>query len=222
MEEQTPDTNQEPVSEEPQKERTEVYVLRDLKEYFGESLLIIFSVLLALFLTEFINNLHEKQQTKEMLSNIKAELIKNKQAEEEQYIYHKNVLKAIDSAIANPAFQQKLLTDGAFHFGMLVPHGVLLHDLSKVAWQVAQAHNITLKIDFKLTGQLTDIYDNQARIDKLEDGVAKVLLTYESREPKNMRVTLLLLKGTFKGWAFDRAPDLIKKYDEAIKAIDVD
>jgi len=38
----------------------EVYTLRSWKEYVGESILIIFSVLLALIVTEYINNLHEK------------------------------------------------------------------------------------------------------------------------------------------------------------------
>ncbi len=36
------------------KSKPEVYVLRDWKEYLGESFLIMFSVLLALFLTEYI------------------------------------------------------------------------------------------------------------------------------------------------------------------------
>ena len=42
------------------KDKAEVYILRDIREYAGESMLIIFSVLLALVLTEYINNLHEK------------------------------------------------------------------------------------------------------------------------------------------------------------------
>ena len=54
------------------KHKQEVYILRDLREYLGESLLIIFSVLLALFLTEFINNLHEKSQTRELMEILKT------------------------------------------------------------------------------------------------------------------------------------------------------
>ena len=56
--------------------------------------LIIFSVLLALFLTEYFSNLHEKNQTKELLNNIKEELVKNnRKAEQEQYTYEKQVLE---------------------------------------------------------------------------------------------------------------------------------
>lgn len=199
-----------------------VFVLRDWKEYIGESGLIIFSVLLALILTEFINNQHEKSQTKELLSNIKDELVKNKQNEEEQYVYQQGVLRRIDSALNSSALQQKILAGNEFNFKYLAPSGVVYHDLSKVAWQVGQTHNIFLKIDFKLVEQLTDIYDNQARIDKLEDKLGNILLSYESRKPENIRETLILIRDNYHGWAFDRAPSLIKKYDEAIKAIDAE
>jgi hypothetical protein len=73
------------------KQKPEVYVLRNWKEYLGESTLIVFSVLLTLFLTEYISSLHDKKETKEILKNIKEELIKNKRAEEEQYAYQKNI-----------------------------------------------------------------------------------------------------------------------------------
>ncbi|ASU32461.1 hypothetical protein [Mucilaginibacter xinganensis] len=204
------------------KARQEVYVLRDLKEYLGESLLIIFSVLLALVLTEFINKQHEKSQTKELLNNIKEELKKNKQAEQEQYVYQQGILKRIDSVLRDPGLQKKVLTDGTFHLDYLAPEGVSLHDLSRVAWQVAQSHDITPKLEFKLVEMLTDIYDQQARIDKIEDKEAAVFLNYESRKPENIRETLILMRDNYHGWAFDRAPALIKKYDAAIKEIDRD
>jgi hypothetical protein len=202
------------------KPKQEVYVLRDLKEYLGESLLIIFSVLLALFLTEYINNLHEKKSTREMLDNIKAELIRNKQKEQEQYSYQQNILKRIDSALRTPSFQQKILSDGDFHLNYIAPEGVVNRDLSTVAWDVAKSNNITTKAGFDLVSKLTDIYANQARIDKVEEKVADVLLSREARDPARIRETLILLRDNYKGWAFDRAQSLIKKYDAAIEAID--
>lgn len=214
-----------PVPEAPKKNphhkgTPEVYILRDWKEYLGESFLIIFSVILALVLTEYFNNLHDKKETKELLDNIKAELIHNKQFEHEQYTYQKNALKAIDSALKTPSFQQKILTDGELHLNYIAPEGVVNRDLSTVAWEIAKSHNITTKVSFKLIAKLTDIYANQARIDKVEEKVANVLLSWESRRPENIRTTLLLLRDNYKGWAFDRAPSLIAKYDEAIKMLD--
>ena len=202
------------------KEKPEVYVLRDWKEYLGESALIIFSVLLALILTEYFSNLHEKNQTKELLNNIKEELVKNKKAEQEQYAYEKQVLKNIDSALTHKEFQQKIISNDEFHLQLLAPSGVLYRDLSTVAWDVAKSNNIISKAKFDLVTKLTDIYAQQARIDKLEDKIAGVFLQYESRRQENVHASLILMRDNYKGWAYDRAPSLIAKYDEAIKMID--
>ena len=108
----------------------------------------------------------------------------------------------------------------SFTCNYIAPEGVVNRDLSTVAWEIAKSHNITTKVDFKLVAKLTDIYANQARIDKVEEKVAGVLLSWESRKPENIRTTLLLLRDNYKGWAFDRAPSLIAKYDDAIKLAD--
>ncbi len=156
-------------SKAPHKHKPEVYILRDWKEYLGESFLIIFSVLLALFLTEYITNLHDKKETKELLNNIKEELIKNKKFEEDQYAYQKQVLKNIDSALSSKAFQQKIVSNDEFHLNYIAPEGVVNRDLSTVAWEIGKSHNIASKTNFELMSKLTDIYNNQARIDKVEE-----------------------------------------------------
>jgi hypothetical protein len=208
------------VKSESAKHKPEVYILRDWKEYLGESFLIMFSVILALVLTEYFNKLHEKKDTKELLNNIKEELIKNKKAEEDQYLYQKQVLKNIDSALNSKAFQQKIISNDEFHLEYIAPEGVVNRDLSTVAWEIGKSHNIASKTNFELMSKLTDIYNNQARIDKLEDKVGGVFLSRESRNPENVRTTLMLMRDNYKGWAFDRAPSLIAKYDDAIKMID--
>ena len=202
------------------KTKPEVYVLRDWKEYLGESALIIFSVLLALFLTEYITTIHDKNETREILKNIKEELISNKKAEEEQFAYQKLVLKNIDSALKSKEFQQQIISNDEFHLKLLAPEGILYRDLSNVAWEVAKSRNITTKADFTLITKLTSIYANQARIDKLEDKIADVFLKYESRRQENVHASLVLMRDNYRGWAFDRAPGLIARYDETIKLME--
>jgi len=199
--------------------KPQVYILRNWKEYAGESLLIIFSVLLALILTEFINNLHEKKETKDLLNNIRNELTINKQYEEEQYAYHQQVLITIDSAIKDPGFQKKIVSDDEFHLKLITPHGVLYRYLDDVAWDVAKNHNISSKISFKTIALLTHIYGDQARIMKVEDEIAKVILSREARKVENAHATLILIRDNYLGWAVDRAPGLLIQYNEAIKLL---
>src|SRR4051812_7989916 len=166
------------------KELPEVSVVRNWKEYLGESLLIIFSVILALGLTEVINNINEERRIKEVLHQLREELIENKKAEEIQLAYHQQVLKNIDSALHNPSFAQKVIkANGELNLsGTLAPHGVLRRDLNDVAWQVAKQNNIFSKIDLSTYSLLTDIYANQQRITNSELEIGHVLLSFESRK----------------------------------------
>jgi hypothetical protein len=197
----------------------EVIAIRTWKEYLGESFLIIFSVVLAIILTEVINKIHENNQTHEILRELRDELISNKNAEEVQYKYHLQVLKNIDSALNNINFQKKILDSGKFHLYLIAPDGVLLEDLNDVAWQSAKQYNIFSRLDIKTLGLLTDIYNHQQRIIKTEDEVGKVLLSFESRKPENARITLILMRDNYHGWAVDRVPRLLGKYQIAIDAL---
>jgi len=200
----------------------EVYILRGWKEYVGESLLIIFSVLLALILTEYINYLHDKKDTNELISNIRDEMIGNRKYETEQYAYQLKVLKSIDSVLANPEMQKKIVSNGEFHLNYIAPQGILYRVFDDAAWEVAKSHNISSKMDIQTIYTLTHIYTDQERVTKVEDEVAKVIFNPESRKPENVRTTLILIRDNYKGWAVDRAPGLLKQYDEAIKALATD
>lgn len=197
-------------------DKQEIYTVRDWKEYIGESLLIVFSVFLALFFTEVINSLHEKKETKELVHNIRTELIRNKQYAAEQYTYNQKVLRSIDSALTNPELQKKIVSNDEFHLNYIAPAGVLYRYLDNVAWDVAKSHNILSKIDFKEASLLTRIYDEQLRVMKVEDEVAKVMFNPESRKIQNAHATLMLIRDNYHAWAVDRAPGLIKQYEEAI------
>ena len=87
----------------------------------------------------------------------------NKKAEEEQYAYHLQVLKNIDSALHHPEFAKNFINDsGEIDLAnTIAPHGVLRHDLNDVAWQIAKQNNVFSKIDLSTYSLLTDIYANQ-------------------------------------------------------------
>jgi hypothetical protein len=148
------------------KVRPEVITVRTWKDYLGESLLIIFSVLFALLLTEIFNNIHEKQHSNEILNSVRIELINNMRKEREQYQYHLQVLKNIDSALANPGFQRQFINNGVLNLKLIAPDGVLYRDLDDIAWQVAKQTNIFSKIDLNDYRLLTNIYEAQAELQK--------------------------------------------------------
>jgi len=217
MEENLQDETKAPVQIRTKKEALpEVITVRNWKEYLGESLLIMFSVVLALLLTEMFNKIHENHKDAEILKQLRQELVDNKKSEEIQYAYHLRVLKNIDSALTHELFARQFIDNGIINLKPIAPDGVLKGDLNEVAWQVAKQNNIFAKLDLETYSLLTNIYDQQRRITKSEDEIAKILLSWESRKPENLRTTLILTSNNYHGWATDRAPALLKKYQEAI------
>jgi hypothetical protein len=204
----------------PAKIKSFVYTIRDWKEYLGESLLIIFSVLLVVILTEYINKFREKGNTKILLKNIATELNHNKKAILEMNQYNLMVLDKIDSALINKKLQDDLVSNDEFHLNVIAPQGVLYRYLDNDAWTIAKSNNVMSKVDGETIAMLTKVYDNQERIMKVEDEVAKVILDRASRDPKQLHINLILIRDIYHGWAVDRTYGLLKKIDNAIKKVD--
>jgi hypothetical protein len=201
------------------KEIPEVLTVRNAKEYIGESLLIIFSVLLALLLTEFITDQHEKSDAKELVHNIRQELINNKTKEQAQFDYDRQVLAHIDSALSNADLLRPIVADGEFHLNRIAPMGIQYRYLDHAAWDIAKSRNILAHMDTKTLSRLTWIYEEQERIMKLEGEVAKVVLSREAGRTEQARETLILIRNNFKAWAVDRAPGLLQGYKETISLL---
>ena len=202
------------------KSKTFVYTVRDWKEYLGESLLIIFSVLLALIMTEYISNLREKENTKNTLDNIIAELRHNKNAIQEMNRYNLQVLTNIDSALVNKKLQDDLVSNDEFHLKVIAPQGVLYRYLDNEAWTIAKNNNVMSKVDGETIILLTKVYEDQGRMMKVEDEVAKVIFDRASRDPKQVHTTLILIRDIYHGWAVDRTGDLLHKIDNTIKKVE--
>jgi hypothetical protein len=205
----------------PQPELPKMYTMRDWKEYLGESILIVFSVLLALFLTEYFNHLHDRENTHKMLKNIAVELKGNKKSIEEMRQYDLQVLARIDSALASTDLQHALVSNDEFHLNIIAPQGVLYRYLNNEAWTVAKSNNnILSKLDFETDALLTKVYEDQDRIMKVEDEVARVILDRASRDPKQTHTTLILIRDIYHGWAVDRIDGLLQQIEVAIKKIE--
>ena len=204
----------------PGNSKTFVYTVRDWKEYVGEALLIIFSVLLALIMTEYISNLREKENTRDTLKNISAELRHNKKAIREMNEYNLQVLTKIDSALVNKKLQDELISNDEFHLDVIAPQGVLYRYLDNEAWTIAKSNNVMSKVDGETIAMLTKVYEDQGRMMKVEDEVAKVIFDRASRDPKQVHTTLILIRDIYHGWAVDRTGDLLQKIDKTIKKVD--
>ena len=202
------------------KDRIYVKSTRGWKEYLGESLLIVFSVLLALFLTEGINKLNERRNTKDILNNIVIELKNNKKAILEMQEYNFKILNKIDSALANRIIQDSLISNNEFHLNVIAPDGVLFRYLEDDAWEIAKNNQIMSKIDIESISILTKVYEDIVKIGKVEDEVANVIFDRISRDPRQVHITLVIIRDIYHGWAVDRVPGLLFRIDLATTKIE--
>jgi hypothetical protein len=201
------------------KKKKYVYPIRDWKEYLGESFMIVFSVLLALALTEYLGKIHEKENTKNMLKSVVAELNHNKKFLQELQEYNLQVLSNIDSTLADKKRQKKLIANGEFHLTAIAPEGALFRYFDDEAWIIAKSNNITSKINIESISILTRVYEDLDKISKVEDEVARIFFDRESRNPKQIHTTLVLIKDVYHAWAVDRTPGLLSEIDSAIATI---
>lgn len=122
-----------------------VVVERDWKEYLGECLLIVFSVALAIGITEYLTSLHEKNQANEILRQIKEELISNKKDVEEQLSYHLQVSKYIDSAKTNTDFAKRFLDSGEIQFWCNIYKGRIVARFKRCCMEGSQTKRYFFK-----------------------------------------------------------------------------
>jgi hypothetical protein len=214
----SPTEGENPIQPQPDKPLTKKFG-KSKEEYLADALLIVFSVMLALILNEVRNNWMERKQTRELLRNVRTELINNKHLLQEQYDYHLLVLHNIDSALTHESYAQQIISQGELYLERLAPDGIRLEDFDWTAWETAKSNNISSKIDPATMSLLNNISRQHLRIEKIEDEIAKILLTRESRRPENIRESLILVKDNYRGWSVDRTPSLLRTYDEAIEKL---
>ena len=204
---------------EPKKIKSYVYTIRDWKEYLGESFLIIFSVLFALILTEYLNSIHDKENTRTTLKNIVLELNHNKKAIQEMKVYNARVLQNIDSVLTDKNLQNRLVSNDEFKLNLIAPQGVLYRYLDDEAWTIAKNNNVISKVDVETVALLTKVYEDQAKMMKVEDEVAKVIFDRASRDTKQVHTTLIIIRDLYHGWAVDRTNGVLQQIDNAIAKV---
>ncbi|MEM9387675.1 MAG: hypothetical protein AAGA68_21655 [Pseudomonadota bacterium] len=78
--------------------------------YAIEAVLIVFSVLLALFLDSVLEQRRDAHMVDELISHIADEMTRNLAVVDEWLPYHRTVIEAIDGHLASDELMQSLLT----------------------------------------------------------------------------------------------------------------
>jgi hypothetical protein len=168
--------------------------MRSLKKYFFEGILIVFSVLFALFIDNYAQRLKVEKQKKLAIERIKLELSQNQKIAKGWLVRHGKILERIkklmelsDDSLKNEFSKYNYLT-----FELLTDGKSFNNDLlSSTAWETAKSTGIIEEFDFELIESLTLMYEFQnILIGTTLNGIVNTYFERDSHEFKNLDSTL--------------------------------
>ena len=114
-----------------------------IKQNLTQVVLIVFSVVLGLYLSERIEERKDKQLSENLLSRINSEVKDNRKLVKEWIVYHQKFTKDLDSLSTNEKFIEKFVNNKYTLFELLPEetNGTFMSRLpTNDAWDIAKSH----------------------------------------------------------------------------------
>lgn len=185
-----------------------------------ESLLIVFSILLALLINQWREHGKEVAQRKKALGMIIKELEHNALQLRDAMPYHENAVTKMDSILAIPATHSPLnqattlgITSGLLRQGIKPP------ELQTTAWNTAQLSGAVSLFDEETIYALANVYETQSRgVEIMWKEIAKFYLDPNSSDPTFTKRNFPLLRFYFNE-LYHQEIFLEERTTEAIKQL---
>lgn len=174
----------------------------NVKKYIGEGLLIVFSVLFALFINKLFDDYRTSQKKMIAKESIIKELYANQSILANWRSKHAELNNRIISVVngQEDSLKTELKKYDYFNLGVLTNNGTLINEtLTNTAWESAKAMGIITEFDFETIQKLTLVYDLQKIIvNKTTMGIFDYLFDSEANNMKNLDKTLVQLRLRFQ------------------------
>lgn len=158
-----------------------------LKKYLIDGLLIVFSVLFALFINNLAENIKVNKQKRVAIESIQKELGRNAEIMKSWHPRHKATMEKINDIVEgrNDSLKNEFLKYQFLNLSLLTEDESLMDAfLTNTAWETAKTTQIISEFDFETIRSLTFVYDMQEVI--TEKTMIKILDYYFDREAHNL------------------------------------
>ena len=158
-----------------------------LKKYLVDGLLIVFSVLFALFINKLAESTKINKQKKIAIESIQKELYRNAGIVNDWYPRHKATMVRINDVLEgrNDSLKNEFLKYQFLNLALLTEDESLMDAfLTNTAWETAKTTQVISEFDFETIRSLTFVYDMQEVI--TEKSMMKILDYYFDREAHNL------------------------------------
>lgn len=195
----------------------------NIKNYFGEGLLIVFSVLFALFINKTFEDYKTRQKVAIAKESIVNELKDNQVIIQHWKRRHIEIRDRITDVIegANDSLKTELKKYNYLNLGLLTDNKSLIDAiLLNTAWESAKTTGIISEFDYKTIQKLTQVYTMQEIMtDKTLMKILDYYFNTESHDIENIDKTLVQFQLRF--WELTGQEELLSMlYEEALIKLD--
>ncbi len=196
--------------------------MKNLKKYLAESLLIVFSVLFALFINKLFDDYKTNEKKTTALESIEKELYRNSVILSDWKEHHIKIRNRITEIVEgrNDSLKTELLKYEFLNIGVLTNNKSLIDDiLTNTAWESAKSTGIISEFDFETTQKLTHVYSMQEVLtERTMTNITDFYFDTNAHNMENIDQTLIQFQLRF--WELTGQEGLITNlYNEAISQI---
>jgi len=160
----------------------------------SQIILIVFSVVLGLYLSERIEDRKNEQEAAKLLSKIKAELRENKKLLDYWVPYHGEMVKHIDSLSNNELFIERFINDKSTLYEVFTRGTIMSESPSNEAWDIAKSHPLIVNFEYDELLVLSRIYRQQKTTYESLPKMIELLVAPDINARENAKLNLQLFK----------------------------
>ena len=168
--------------------------MKKIRDYLLEGFLIVFSVLFALFIENYVENLKTQKQKKLALERIRMEVERNSQILSDWISLHQKISNRIGKSTSgeSDSLRNALLKYTSFNFGVLTDGKQVVNTiLTNTAWETAKSTGIIAEFDFESIENLTQVYSLQNTVTNTTlQSIIQLYFDEGSHDMKRLDITL--------------------------------
>lgn len=194
----------------------------NFKKYLGEGLLIVFSVLFALFINKAYEDAKTNREKNNAIKQIKAEFLNNQTILNDWMADHNAILENLNNLIESKNDNIQILAENNSYLPIQVifdNKNLMDKPLSNSAWSSAQSIGIISEFDFRTLQSISETYELQQFI--MDTSIEKIAerLFLKSSDIENTKGILIELRLRFQN-LLGQEYRLQHLYKETIELLD--
>ncbi|MEL6557394.1 MAG: hypothetical protein AAFQ94_04370 [Bacteroidota bacterium] len=165
------------------------------RDYFFQAILIVFSVLLALFLNEYWSGIKSDRELEGVVQNVLKEVRLNNRKLRETILYHEELLGRIDSVLADEIYIAGMTGEGGLQLHLIADKGLMQNLFGDAAWRAALLNGNLSRLKNEKLQAMAKTYDQQELTFLPVNDVMSIVSSREYLMADRGKENLLLIKG---------------------------